>query len=52
MMKKKNKDRGITVQVGRMEEYTLYWFTDGDFWQSVWLMGFIPINGNFSLWFD
>jgi len=28
---KKNKDRGITVQVGRMEDYTLYSFTDGNF---------------------
>jgi len=33
--KTKNKDRGITFQVGQMEEYTLYWFTDGDFCQSV-----------------
>jgi len=52
MMKKeqnKNKDRGLTVQ---MEECTLCWFTGGDFCQSVWLMGFIPINGNFSLWFE
>jgi len=31
----KNKDRGITVQVGQWEEYTSYWFTDGDFCQSV-----------------
>jgi len=48
----KNKDRGLTVQIGQMEECTLCWFTGGDFCQSVSLMGFIPINGNFSLWFD
>jgi len=36
--KKKNKDRGITVQVGRMGEYTSYWSIDGDFclWFDEW----------------
>jgi len=55
MMKKeqnKNKDRGLTVQIGQMEECTLCWFTGGYFCQSVWLMGFNPINGDFCLCFD
>jgi len=55
MMKKeqnKNKDRGLIVQIGQMEECTLCRFTGGDFCQSVWLMGFIPINGDFCQWFD
>jgi len=36
--KQKNKDRGITVQVGQMEECTLCWFTNGDFclWFDEW----------------
>jgi len=44
MMEKKNKkkDRGITVQVGQMEECTLCWFTNGNFCQIDWLMGFYP----------
>jgi len=29
----KNKDRGITVQVGQTEEVTLCWFTNGNFCQ-------------------
>jgi len=38
--------------VGQTEEYTLCWFTNGDFWQFDWLMGFIPRNGDCCLWFD
>ena len=60
----KKRDRGITVQVGRMGEYTSYWSIDGDFclwfdwWQClpmVWLMT-IPVcgltNDCFFMWFD
>jgi len=32
---KKNKDRGITVQVGQMEECTLCQFTNSDFCQLI-----------------
>jgi len=45
MMKKEqneNKDRGITVQVGQMEECTLCWLTNGNFYQIDCLMGFYP----------